>query len=514
MGGVPRVMRLARLRWATWRTGILDNVRVVLRPPPAFMLLGFGCLAIVASGDLPNHFALPRGTDPFVASLVFAALLAAFLLCSLALWPLESMSVWPHWLFGGQSPSIPLRRALARGARLLWYPLLLWMVLASAQSLLSLARTVPPSFTARPPRYTSDDLYDNQYNALLVLDGTNPYVGDHLAASLAYFHTDGYTPLQRGEFISPYSHPTVAQVRAILAAYRAHPQSPLPEVSPLITHSYPAGSFLVDIPFVWAGLPSITPAQALLLLLLCLGLVGLAPPSWRLVLGLLLLCDTVAMTRVLDGDFDIWWIVPLVGAWWCAPSRVRSAVLVGVACAIKQLAWFLAPFYLVFVWRRYGWREALTRTAIASLTFLGINLPWIVMSPGAWLSSLFLPMSLPLLPEGTGLTGLAFAHVLPLFPKLVYTLLEAAVALAALGAYWRFSRRAPMLGLVLGFLPLVVAWRGDERYFLTLSLVAGAAVVLAARDGVRGEADAAVAVAAEPPAEVSLPLAVRAHGMD
>jgi hypothetical protein len=450
---------------------------MALRPPPPLLWLGLGCLALVESNDLPNRFNLPRVTDPLVATLVFVALLLAFAAFALAIW---AMSRQPRGAPAGMI-RMPSGWSWAKVVRWLWYPLLLWLALAAAQSVSGAARTLATYSAHWPPLYMSDDLYDNQYNALLALRGENPYVGDHLAASLNYFHTNGYTPVARGRFSSPFSRPTVAEVRAILAAYRAHPSAPPPEVEPLAMHSYPAGAFLVDAPFVWVGLPSMTPVQFALWLAFVLGLLALAPPSWRLTIALLALSNAAALDRILMGDFDIWWIVPLVMAWWLSSARLRSAALVGVACAIKQLAWFLAPFYLMWIWRALGGREALRRGAIALAAFLLLNLPWLLQSPRAWLTSLFLPVSLPLLPEGAGLTGLVLAHVPPLFPRPVYTALEVAAMLALLAPRaTRHAPRAPMLGLVLGLAPVVLAWRADERYFLPLSLLAIAAVVLSA----------------------------------
>jgi hypothetical protein len=462
--------------WQALRDTVRENIRVALNPPSALVWLSVGAFALVASNDLPNYFALPRVTDPLVATLTFAALLLAFAAFALGVWAIS------YQRRGGSSLLIPASAGgqWVRIARWLWYPLLLWLVLVSAQSLWGMARTLAKSTTHWPPSYTSDDLYDNQYNALLTLRGQNPYVGDHLIASLDYFHINGYTPLERGQFSNPFAPPTATRIHAILAAYRAHPNAPHPEVSPLTIHSYPAGAFLVYTPFVWAGLPSMTPAQFTLWLALVLGIMAIAPPSWRLTVTLLALCNFAALERILTGDFDIWWIAPLVLAWALASSRFRSAALIGLACAIKQTAWFLAPFYLIWAWRAFGPREALRRAAIALAAFLLINLPWILVSPRDWLTSVFVPISLPMFPGGVGLIGLTLAHLLPLYPRLVYTILEGGVMLGLLAVYWRVATRAPTLGLFIGLAPLVMAWRADERYFLLLSLLAVAAVILAA----------------------------------
>ncbi len=50
----------------------------IMRLPPAVALTGLGCLALAASSDLANTFDAPRRGGPFVASLLFLTLLAAF----------------------------------------------------------------------------------------------------------------------------------------------------------------------------------------------------------------------------------------------------------------------------------------------------------------------------------------------------------------------------------------------------------------------------------------------------
>jgi hypothetical protein len=464
--------------WQKMRNPARENVRAALHPPPALLWLGFGCFALALSNELPNYFALPRVTDPLIASLVLAALVLAGAGFALAIWLISRQ---PRDEFAGSR--------WRRVGRWLWYPLLLWLVLASAQSLWGMTRTLAADGGHWPPIYTSDDIYDNQYDALLTLRGDNPYDGDHLIASLDYFHTNGTTPLQRGSFSHLLLSPTATQIHAILAAYRANPNAPHPEVSPLTVHSYPAGAFLVYLPFVWAGLPSMTPAQFALWLALVLGLLALAPPSWRLTVALLALCNFAGLARILNGDFDIWWIAALILAWAFASSRIRSAALIGIACAIKQTAWFLAPFYLIWTWRELGPREALRRAGIALAAFLVVNLPWLLMSPRAWLTSIFVPMSLPMFPGGVGLIGLTLAHILPLFPRQIYTILEGGAMLALLGLYWRVAHRVPMLGLFIGLAPLLMAWRADERYFLTMALLAIAAVVLSAPIRLKDGAD-------------------------
>jgi hypothetical protein len=443
----------------------IAQVVAAIHPGPALVTAGVGCAVLAASNDLPNHFALPRLVNPLVALLVFAALVLAF-----GCFVLAMRACLPRWL--------------ARASRWLLLPLLLWALIASAQTVGVLATQLRVTATEWPPVYTSDAMYYDHYAALLVLRGQNPYVGNHLAPAMAYFHLhSGYTPIARGTFQNPLHQPTEAELDAAIGAYLAHPSSSPPEVSPATFHSYPAGAFLVDVPSVWVGIPSAGFAQLLLYLAFGAVLLALAPAEWRIALTLLVLCNTEAVRRIADGDFDIWWVAFLSAAWLLRERRVTSGLLLGAACAIKQTVWFAAPFYLVWVWHEHGKAEVMRRAGIAAGAFLAINLPWILASPRAWLASLVLPMSLPLLPEGTGLVGLSIGHVLPLFPSWIYAALELGVWLGALVWYRRAPPRYPLAGMMLGLLPLLLAWRSPERYFLPLWLVALAAVVLAARNG-------------------------------
>lgn len=175
-------------------------------------------------------------------------------------------------------------------------------------------------------------------------------------------------------------------------------------------------------------------------------------------------------------------------AWLLRDRSFLSALMIGIACAIKQTAWLAAPFYIVWVWRRYGFREVCKRAAAGLATFLVINLPWIIASPHQWLSGLLVPVSLPLLPDGSGVIGLSLVGVLPLMPSWVYGLLEALLLVGALWWYWRNWERFPFAGLILPLVPLLGAWRSSERYFLLVPLAALLAVALTLRGNALGEA--------------------------
>ncbi len=440
-----------------WRQRVAALAALPARLPTGLMLAGLGCAALAASSDLANS--VSTRSNALAALLVLLTLAAAFG-CFLAA--------------TGRAYPAPLAHAL----RWLVYPLLLWALFTSAQTLSILAHrltTPPPS---GPARYGSDAMFYNHYGAVLLLHGQNPYAGDHLAGAIAYFHVRAYTPLARGRFADLRHDPTTREREAVIDEYLADPQHPPPEVDPRTFHSYPAGAFLVAIPAVWAGQPSLALSQILLFVALAVVILAAAPAALRLLLGLLLLSDADGVRQIAGGDFEIWPLALLIGAWLLRDRRVASALLLGAACAVKQTAWLAVPFYLIWIWREYDAPEARRRLAIALGGILIVNLPWMVASPGAWFSSLLLPMDLPLLPDGNGIVGLSLAGVLPLFPSWVYGLLEVAVLAGALVWYWRAFASHSFAGLVLPLLPLVMAWRSPERYFLLLPIAGIVAVQL------------------------------------
>ena len=462
--------------------------RRLMSAPTSILLAGGGCMALAASSDIANTYGAPWHGGPFLAFLLFLALALAFTLFLLATNPAITPAVWITRLVGRHSQR--RLRIPAHIARLFIYPLLLWSLLTAAQTASIVTHGITTSLTTAHVVYGSDDLYYNHYNAWLVLHGENPYTGNRLLDEVAYFGSRAYTPLMRGRFADPRRYPSRAEMDAVIAAYQAHPSVIPAEVDPATTHSYPAGAFLVDVPGVWAGIPSVAFTQLLLLLALFAAVIRAAPPRWRILVALLLLATADGAREVAGADFEIWPLALVSFAWLARDRRWASALLLGIACSIKQTAWIAAPFYLIYVWRTRGRNEALRRASIVAGIFAMINLPWIAASPGAWLSSVLLPVSLPLLPDGSGVIGLSVTGILPLLPPRAYSLLELAAFGAVLVWYWRSWPRYRFAGLVLPLLPLVFAWRSSERYFVLLPLAAVLALALTLREQSRSQARA------------------------
>jgi hypothetical protein len=340
-----------------------------------------------------------------------------------------------------------------------------------------------------PSIYDSDAAGFVHYQAEDVLRGINPYTDTTgFWRAVAQFPAAGATPLQRGQFAQLFFSPPDQAITTLLQADLRNPAQAAPEFDPASLHSYPAGAFLLAVPFIWAGLPSTQPLYALALLLLFGLLVWWTPQGQRMLSLLLLASLALAITLTLRSSFEVICVLCLITAWRLqAKHPVLSALLLGLACSVKQFAWLFIPFYLIWLIQRSGWRQAGTRAALVALVFFLLNSPFILAAPAAWASSMLLPITEPAFPGGIGLITLAQGNILPLFPAWVFTALEIAAYLLLLAWY---SRRlsannqsdtqfvtAGTLGLFLAPLPLLLASRSLISYTMFLPVLALAALL-------------------------------------
>jgi uncharacterized membrane protein len=170
-------------------------------------------------------------------------------------------------------------------------------------------------------------------------------------------------------------------------------------------------------------------------------------------------------SSTVGGNLDVFYTLLIVLVWLCREKRWLSAVLLGLAIASKQIAWFFTPFYLILIWRTKGFKEALYRGSIGGLVALLVNLPFILWNPHAWLSGVMAPIADPMFPLGVGVISLSTSHLLPYLPQTLYTAMELLGILLCLGIYWRVCRKYPEAAMLLGVIPLFLAWRSLSSYF-------------------------------------------------
>jgi uncharacterized membrane protein len=311
-------------------------------------------------------------------------------------------------------------RALARGLALAAYVLV-----------------VATLISAKP--YHSDAVVGAHAGAELLLDGRHPYAAYDLVEQLARFGL-------------PETYAT-----------------PLEDGTRLRTLQYPALVFLVPAPFVAAGLADVRAiylVEVLLVIVLVAGAVREERRDHAIGCGI---GSLVVLDQAVLAGVDPLWALGVIAAW-LARDRRWSAIPLGLAIAARQPAWLVAPFLVVWTWQRYGTREAVARAVIALAVALGIQLPFLVSAPQITISSVTDPALRPLEPWGVGPAGLGSAGVIPLFPRGAYAVAAGAAYVLALWAFAAGRLRAPGAALTVPLLPLWIAWRALQNYFMFLPL--------------------------------------------
>lgn len=271
--------------------------------------------------------------------------------------------------------------------------------------------------------FNTDAAAFNQRATWLLAHGKNPYAAIFSGANVALSHAATYwTYLLNGGHVDQVS--------------------------------YPAGSFVLQLPLQWLGVHSLGTNWLDLAAWLSASLLlyFVSPPSARWLAPLLLLTSVYTFSFAHGGTDALFIPFLMVAAlrWdrfviedarW---TRWLAPLALGVACSIKQTPWFCVPFFVLGIAlesssheRRVG-RDVASYLAAVALPFALINLPFVLWSPSQWWHGTMLPLREPLVPDGQGLVTLTthgLLHVL--YPERLQ--FAAALALVALfAAYWRW----------------------------------------------------------------------------
>jgi hypothetical protein len=428
--------------------------------PLRLLLLGLA-IGLQAYQEMPSEWL--RGTLGLSGAEVLAFLMMGL---SLAILCLAVSPRLPGWLTG------KIGRALGKIA-------LVGCLILAVLGLRQVGLMVIESFQA--PVYFNDGTLLDHNAAYLLLHGQNPYTNSDIVAAIRNYHqpADFTTPLQQGALAHQQSYPTKAQLQALLAQEPVgHPDQVLEFESHV---SYPALSFLTLVPLVWAGLPTVLPFYLLCLALLAVIGLRFVRRDLRWWVAILFLADLPVLNSVLAGDLDMFYILLVFLAWLWWERWWVSAILIGLAIASKQNAWFFLPFYVIFIYQRRGVHDVLMRVGLALGLFLAVNLPFILMAAGAWVAGVLAPLRDPMFPEGVGLIALSIGKLFPFLPHTAYTVLEGAGVVGTLIWYVRWGRERPEAALVLAVLPLFLAWRSLPTYFYFCALPAALLLARAPR---------------------------------
>jgi uncharacterized membrane protein len=308
--------------------------------------------------------------------------------------------------------------------------------------------------------FDSDEVVQAQQGAALLIHGHNPYTANY-AASLNLFGVRFGTPTLGGSIVAQFS--------------------------------YPAGSLLLLAPLVaLMGLHSyaVLIGTFLGLMVALVIMVRRMPPQFLGVLALMVLLqpvfflipsclDLLFLPFLLLAFLDVErFLAPGVG--WAA--RWLSPVFLGIACSIKQNPWFLVPFMVVMVVmaardrRIRPWTAGLSYLGLVALTFLLVNLPFIIWSPSAWLAGTLHPITTAAVPWGIGMGTLIL-----LFGTGAFSLFGVAAILAWLAElllYIRYHARLKPTAPLLAVIPLLISTRNPAEYFVLAPLLFAFACVV------------------------------------
>lgn len=456
-------------RWAEllrWRLAVL-RTEVVLGSVE-LARLGLIALALALQTivlDSPGHFR--PAPNAFFAVLTAGGTLLSLALCLAA--------------------TLPLRRILdRRQRRILGVIALATLGLLSIFGIQRAIGGVGQVVTRQP--YNNDGAVMDLYAGTQVLRGHNPYLKTNIVAALATIDAPAFTttPLMDGQFRGTQAYPSEQAIQSVFLNVLVHrPRTVPPEFES--KYNYPSGSFLFILPFIWLGLHDMRFLYALAVAAMGCYLAWRLPRSLRPLAPLLILANVPLIALTAGGQPDpLYGLALLVGYAEWNRSRL-SPLCMGVAMAIKQLAWFFLPFYLLLIIRHFGWREALRRGGIICAVFLLFNLPFIIQSPGSYLTSISGPMTDPMFPLGSGLIALFVAGTIPLLPKIAFSLAELLAWAGGLFASHRWPTLPPATAAVLGALPLFFAWRSLVNYFYLVPLLVMAIMLADAGRQVRQE---------------------------
>ncbi|MBV9228402.1 MAG: DUF2029 domain-containing protein [Chloroflexi bacterium] len=314
-----------------------------------------------------------------------------------------------------------------------------------------------------PPQFSNDGTSLDTNAAILLLQGRNPYTDSNMLDMARRFpiQPNWTTPLRQGQFANRLEYPTMVEFQSVLDTDLK--AGTAPEFESKV--SYPALSFLTLVPFALFGSYNVLPFYLLSYLLLVAIAWKVSRPELRPWVLLLSLANVPMWSSTVGGNLDIFYTLLIALVWLSRERRWSSALLLGLALASKQIAWFFIPFYIIMVLRQYGLKETIYRLTIAGSLALAINLPFIVWNPQAWLAGIMAPVADPMFPMGVGLINLSITHLLPFLSSWVYTGLEGTAMLCALVWYWRICRKHPEAAMLLAVIPLFFAWRSLPSYF-------------------------------------------------
>lgn len=228
------------------------------------------------------------------------------------------------------------------------------------------------------------------------------------------------------------------------------------EVNPALYHFVMEPFYLVSaVPFYVLSNHTIgyfdgrIPLLVLFALMIGTGYFIAENPEQKRLFMILLAFHPSLLQYTLEGRSDVYMYAFLLLGFYLLQKRkyVITAILLALAFAIKQSAWPLMPFYLLYLyWKEKDIKKVATSTAIFLLSFSLVVLPFIVWNPSAFYDSTIAFLSgttkysYPISGYGLGSLLLQFGVIKDKFAYYPFTFWQLGVgipALLMLGVYFK-----------------------------------------------------------------------------
>lgn len=294
-------------------------------------------------------------------------------------------------------------------------------------------------------QYATDELAFDQYAASVILHGHNPYVASMLP-SLNLFHVPqiNWSFTVGGQLIDHLSYPALS---ILLFA-------PFAGLSPLAAMYVDAVFWVLSVWLLYFALPPLFKSLSLFF------------GASSLFLGSI----TFGVTDSLLMPF----LIVLAWKWhWFFEEqrglkRYLPPVMLGLAMAVKQTAWFLLPVLVLAVYKETkSMRQTLQFTSAAVIAFIVPNLFFIAASPQAWFNDIAAPFFSGLLPSGLGIIRLPLMHVGGGYLSL-YSLCAVLLLLGLLVDEWLNYERVRWMLFLVPSLVLFLPTRSFWEYLIDL----------------------------------------------
>lgn len=290
------------------------------------------------------------------------------------------------------------------------------------------------------------------------------------------YHTDVVAAVHRAAelFVSGQNPYAVFDLPQALARFNLDPQlaTHLENGSVVHTFNYPAMSFLLLAPFVALGLQDVRWVYLIETLLIAVIAIRQLRTAWRSMALVTVIGNEIITRQWILAGIDPSWALYLIVAWLLRKRHAWSAIFLGLAIADRQPAWFVAPFFILAIAQRFGPRVAVRTAAVALLTAVLVNAPFLIGDPARAIAGILAPVFAPLVSGGVGLMRYGASDVGPALPRLAYTALSLGAIAGLLVLLWKRPRSLAGAPLVWPLLPLYLAWRSNQNYFAASPLFA------------------------------------------